>query len=134
MNQWQMNQSTIKEMKKIIYAIMLLTITLSYGCKTNDSRLNIRVKDTETALTYDAVYPVSKTVKLEGYIAKQTGKELPVDQKVDATVTLLSGELFKIKATEGLLNIHFDKRDNSAESFIKIKKFMDGISEVLSDK
>ena len=121
-------------MKKIIYAIMFLTIALSGGCKTNDSKLNIRVKDTGTAFIYDAVYPVSKTDKLEGYIAKQIGNDLPVDQKVDATVTLLSGELFKIKATEGVLSIQFDKRNSSVTNFIKIKKFTDGISEILSEK
>ena len=134
MSWWQMNQSTIKEMKKIICVIMLLTITLGIGCKTNDSKLNIRVKDTETAFTYDAVYPVSKTDVLKKYISKQLSNGLPIDQKVDATVNLLSGELLKIKATEGVLSIQFDKRNNSVKSFIKIKKFTDGISEILSEK
>lgn len=120
-------------MKKIAYAIMLLTIMLSFGCKTNDSNLNIRVKDTESTFVYDAVYPVSKTDKLKGYVSKQIKNELPIDQKVDATVNLLSGELFKIKATEGVLSIQFDKRNSSVMNFIKIKKFTDGISEVLSE-
>lgn len=114
--------------------MMFLTITLGYSCKTNDSKLNIRVNDTDTAFIYDAVYPVSKTKKLEDYISKQLGKALPVDQKVDATVNLISGELFKIKATEGALSIQFDKRNSSVTNFINIKNFTDGISEILSEK
>jgi hypothetical protein len=121
-------------MKKIICAIMLLTITLGFGCKTNDSKLNIQVKDTETAFTYDAIYPVSKTDKLKDYMAKQLSNTLPLDQKVDATVNLLSGELLNIKATEGVLSIHFDKRNGSVTNFIKIKKLTDGISKILSEK
>lgn len=121
-------------MKKNIYAIMLLTIMLGFGCKTNNSNLNIRVKDTDTTFIYDAVYPVSKTERLKNYIAKQLRDDLPVDQKVDATVNLPGGELVKIKATEGAIRINFDKRNSSAESFIKIKKFTDGISEILSEQ
>jgi len=121
-------------MKKIIYAIIFLTITLSCGCKTNNSNLNISVKDNETIFIYDAVYPVSKADRLKNYIAKQLRNDLPVDQKVYATVNLPGGELVKIKATEGAISIHFDKQHNSAESLIKIKKFTDGISEVLSER
>ncbi|KQR72312.1 hypothetical protein ASF92_03205 [Pedobacter sp. Leaf176] len=128
------NQSTTKEMKKITYAIMLLTITLGFGCKTNNSNLSIHVKDTETAFIYDAVYPVSKTGRLKNYIVKQLRNDLPVDQKVDTTVKLPDGERVKIKATEGALSIYFDKQHNSAEGFIKIKKFTDGVSEVLSER
>jgi len=121
-------------MKKIIYSIMLLTITLGFSCKTNNSNLSIRVKDTETTFSYDAVYPVSKTDKLKSYISKELSLNLPLKQKVDANVNLPGGELVKIKATEGLLNIQFDKRNNSVKSFMKIKKFTDGISEILSEK
>ena len=121
-------------MRKITYAIILLTITLGFGCKTNNSNLNIRVKDTNTTFIYDAVYPVSKTDRLKNYIAKQLRNDLPVDQKVDAVVNLPGGELVKIKATEGAISIQFDKQLNSAESLIKIKKFTDGISEILSER
>jgi len=121
-------------MKKHIYAILLLMITLSFGCKTNDSNLSLRVEDTETTFIYDAVYPVSKTAKLEEYIAKELSNKLPMNQKVDATVNLVSGELIKVKATRGVLNIKFDKRNSAVTGYIKIKKFTDGISKVLSEK
>lgn len=121
-------------MKKIIFAIVLLAITLTFGCKRNDSNLSIRVKETETTYTYDAVYPVDKTDALEKYIAQQLKSELPMDQNIDATVSLIDGERFKIKATEGVLQVRFDKQNSSVTGFIKMKKFTEGISELLSGK
>jgi len=121
-------------MKKIIYAILLLTTPLSFGCKTNESNVSIRVKDTETAFTYDAVYPLSKTEKLEDYVAQQLNNELPMDQNVDTSINWVNGEKFGLKTSKGVLSIQFDKRNSSVTGYVKIKKFTDGISEILSDK
>lgn len=121
-------------MKKIIFAIAFLAIILTFGCENNDSNLSIRVKENETTYTYDAVYPVSKTEQLEKYIARELKNELPMDQNVDATVSLVNGERFEIKATEGVLQVQFDKRNSSVTGFIKMKKFTDGIGELLSEK
>jgi len=121
-------------MKKIIYAILLLTITLSFGCNTNESNLSIRVKDTENAFTYDAVYPVSKTEKLKDYIAQQLNNDLPMDQNIDTAINWVDGEKFSFKASKGVLSIQFDKRNSSVTGYVKIKKFTDGISDVLSGK
>lgn len=121
-------------MKKVIYTIVLLVITVTLGCKSNDSNLSIRVKDTETEYTYNAVYPVSKTDELEKYIARELKNELPMDQNIDTKVSLLKGEEFRMKATEGALQIQLDKRNSSITGFIKLKKFTDGISKLLAGK
>ena len=121
-------------MKKVIYTILLLVIAVTLGCKSNDSNLSIRVKDTETEYTYNAVYPVSKTDELEKYIARELKNELRMDQNIDTKVSLLKGEEFRMKATEGALQIQLDKRNSSMTGFIKLKKFTDGISAVLGSK
>lgn len=121
-------------MKKIIYIITILVITLTFGCKSNDSNLRIRVKETEAEYTYNAVYPVSKTDQLENFVARELKNELPMDQNIDTKVSLVKGEAFRIKASEGLLQVQLDKRNSSITGFIKMKKFTEGISAVLSDK
>ncbi len=121
-------------MKKNIFAILLSAITLSFGCKNNDTNLSINVKDSKTDFTYDAVYPESKTRKLEKYIAHQLNNELPMDQNIDASVNLVNGEKFNLKATKGILKIYFDKKNSSVTGYIKMKKFTDGISTILSER
>ncbi|MCZ4223643.1 hypothetical protein [Pedobacter rhodius] len=121
-------------MKRNIYAILLSAIAISFGCKTNSTNLNIQVKDSETEYTYAAVYPAGKTEKLKKYIALELNNKLPIEQQVDTTVSLPGGEQFKLKATAGELNIQFNKRDNSAAGYIKMKKLTDGINKILSGK
>ena len=121
-------------MKRIIYTIALFVIMITFGCKSNDSNLSIRVKDTETEYTYHAIYPLSRTNELAKYIAQELKNELPMDQNIDATVSLVKGEKFKMKATEGAVQFQFDKRNSSVTGFLKMKKFTDGISQLLSEK
>ncbi|WP_316831395.1 hypothetical protein [Pedobacter aquatilis] len=121
-------------MKRFIYTVFLSMIMLSIGCKNNSSNLSIKVQETTSRYTYNATYPLDKTRNLQKYVARALNNDLPMDQMVDATVNLAGGERFKMKATEGILNIQFDKSSNSVSSFIKVKEFTKGISKIISDK
>ena len=118
-------------MKKIIFAILALIISLNFGCKTNNSNLSIQVKDTNTKYTYNAKYPANKTARLAEYFAKHTNIKLPLSQATDRIVILRGGEKFKLSATDGVLSIRFDKTDNQQTAYGEIKKLTAGISDIL---
>ncbi|MFC3561985.1 hypothetical protein [Pedobacter jamesrossensis] len=117
-------------MKNIIYATLLLAAMLAFGCY-NNANLNISVNDTDSEYTYTAVYPISKTDKLEAYLDRELNNELPLDEHIDTFVTLVNEEKFNLKASKGTLSIKFDKKNSSIAGYVKIKKLTDGISEIL---
>ena len=53
------------------------------------------------------------------------------DDRVDVSMTLGDGTTFRIKAYGGELNLTFDKRSNSRESYNRIKKLCEGVKEVV---
>lgn len=120
-------------MKKIIYAIALLAITLSFGCSSGRSNLSIRVKDSSTEYTFEATYPENKTRKLERYLEHELNNELPLDQHIDLIVGMVNGEKFNLKATKGNLKIQFDKKNSSVTGYIKIKKLAEGLRAQLTE-
>ncbi|WP_231459075.1 MULTISPECIES: hypothetical protein [unclassified Pedobacter] len=88
-------------MKTLIYSLSCLLIVLTFGCRNHNSKLNLKTSDTNTEFSYEALYPESKTDKLEAYLQKEINNDLPLDQLVDATVSLTSGAKFHLKASEG---------------------------------
>ncbi|MDN3585172.1 hypothetical protein QWY86_00730 [Pedobacter aquatilis] len=118
-------------MKTLTYCLSCLLVVLTFGCRNNNSNLSLKTSDTKTTFAFEATYPVSKTDKLETFFQKEINNELPLDQFVDATVSLTSGEKFHIKATEGNLKLEFDKVHNSLESYKKVKNLTEDISKVL---
>lgn len=121
-------------MKNILYAIVILLITISSGCKENDSNLSIAVKDTATEYTFDAAYPLHSTGKLETYLNKEFANELSLTQRLDTAIVLPGGERFTLMANKGVLNIKFDKKNSTVTSYIRVKKLADGIASVLTEK
>ncbi|WP_316739790.1 hypothetical protein [Pedobacter aquatilis] len=120
-------------MKTLTYCLSCLLLALTFGCRNHNSHLSLKTSDTKSTFTYEAIYPESKTGMLEAYFQKEINNELPLNQFVDATVSLASGERFHLKATEGNLKIDFNKMNNSLQSYRKVKKLTENISKILRD-
>jgi len=120
-------------MKNLTFCLNLLVMVLTFGCRNNNSHLSLKTSDTKTTFAYEATYPLSKTDKLETYFQKEINNELPLDQFVDATVSLASGEKFHLKATEGNLIIKYNKVNSSLEGYVNVKKLTENISKILRD-
>jgi hypothetical protein len=120
-------------MKNNIYAIALLAIILSFGCSFNRSHLSVMINDGYAEYTFEAIYPESKTAKLERYLKHELNNELPLDQHIDLMVGIANGEKFNLKATKGNLKIRFYKRKGSVTGYIKIKNLVEGLREQLTE-
>ncbi|RZK18466.1 MAG: hypothetical protein EOO86_10115 [Pedobacter sp.] len=121
-------------MKKIIYAIMISLASFGYSCKNGHNNLSLNTIDTNTDFKFIAKYDEDKTGKLEKYLDSALNNQFPLDENIDLFVNLSGKDKFNLKAKKGILEIDFDKRNSSLESYIKVKKMAKGIQKQLMEK
>lgn len=121
-------------MKNLIYILVLLLFTLNLGCNNSDENQSISIKDSNREYTFEAFYPIRKTDQLEKYVDSVLNNNIPLNKQVDMTINLVNGETFNLTATEGVLEIKFDKKNSSITGYLKVKQLTEGIKEELSKK
>lgn len=120
-------------MNKFAYLIVTTFIPLTFGCNGNAGHLSVSTMDSNSELIFKADYPEEKTGKLEKYLDSALHNDLPLDQNIDLSVNYNGSGKFNLKATKGHLEILFNKKGSSLNSYLKIKALTEGISNKLSE-
>lgn len=122
-------------MKRIIMSIAILLIFLSFSCNNNgEGNLSIKTTDTSSAFKFEAKYPPSATIKLQKYVDSVLKNNLPLNGDIDLFVNLSGSDKFNFKAKKGWLEITFEKKNTSSNSYMKVKNLSEGIAKKLTEK
>ncbi|UKT63061.1 hypothetical protein [Pedobacter mucosus] len=120
-------------MKNLLCIAFILTL-LTFGCSNEDGNLSLKTTDTNSAFKFEAKYPESKTAGLEKYVDSILKKELPLGRNIDLFVNLNGNDKFNLKAKMGWLEINFDKKNTSLDSYMEVKKLASDIGKKLAEK
>lgn len=84
-----------------------------------------------------AWFNLDKTNAVHKYMDQQLGKRNNisfVNSEIDATIMLDDHTTFYVRSLPGDLEIKLDKKQNSQESYIQVKKMCEGIKNVIEGK
>jgi len=123
-------------MKKLVtlffYALACITIT---SCMHSNHNINIAYSDYDHYYTMNAHFPRSETRDVDEFMDDRIGKGSKmsfVNSRIDGTITLDDHTKFYIKKSPGVLEIKFDKDENTDEAYHTIKSMCQGIKKVLT--
>jgi len=123
-------------MKNIIISTMIgaLLLSSSFSCK-DSSDTKVSITDSDDTYEFYAKFDKSKTRQIQDFINKEIAPStLNTERDLDVTTTLDDKTQFEIKRSPGKVHIKLDKEDNSAASYIRIKKICNGIRGIISEK
>ena len=123
-------------MKNILISTMIgaLLLSISFSCK-DSSDTKVSITDSDDTYEFYAKFDKSKTRQIQDFINKEIAPStLNTERDLDVTTTLDDKTQFEIKRSPGKVHIKLDKEDNSAASYIRIKKICNGIRGIISEK
>lgn len=124
-------------MRKFVLFIALsfsVTAFLSSCFSYHSNNVSVKINDDEEQYTLSATYQERKTTAVQNYINEYAGGENIISRgRADATVTLDDDTEFYIRSKKGKLKIKFDKEENSAAAYEKVKAMCQGIKEIVTE-
>jgi len=120
-------------MKKQIFCVLLFASLASCTWYDNGN-MDISYNEWSHYYSMKAHFNKSKTRKVETYMDERIGDRSNmsfVSTRIDGQITLDDHTTFYIKKYPGFLEIKFNKRENSYESYQRIRAMCQGIKEVL---
>ena len=102
-----------------------------------DHDINISVSENVESYQFSAKYNRETTDRVQSYINSCVSPNRIFQSEndyMDITTTLSDRTSFYIKESPGRIKIAFDKRRNSLNSYMRIKKMCEGIKTVLAGK
>ncbi|MCW3088022.1 MAG: hypothetical protein JWQ78_1408 [Sediminibacterium sp.] len=128
-------------MKKFLLILVFCTVTIAcffaaivHKIRRQHSQdISISVKESENMYKLYASYNKNKTRKIQRYLDAQLNSDMFSNARIDANVVLEDHTNFYIKANPGVLMIRLNKRDNSIDSYYRIKHLGEGIKKRLAE-
>jgi len=123
-------------MKKltVLFFAVLTCVSLN-SCWRNNHNINIAYSEYDHYYTMNAHFPRSETRDVDEFMDDRIGKGSKmsfVNSRIDGTITLDDHTKFYIKKSPGVLEIKFDKDENTDEAYHTIKSMCQGIKKVLT--
>ena len=113
-----------------IYLTALFSSCFSY----QSNNVSVTINDDEDQYTLSATFQERKTRAVQNYINEYAGGATIIKSgRADATVTLDDETAFYIRSKRGKLKIKFDKEENSAAAYEKVKAMCEGIKEIVAE-
>jgi hypothetical protein len=123
----------MKKYLLIIGACALLGFGVVKHLSTRDDTV-IKVSETRDTYHFSASFEEKRTMKVYRFInrsIKPNGLFVSDDDRLDVTTELSDKTRFHIKAYKGELEISFNKRENSKESYERIKTMCGELGEIV---
>ncbi len=118
-------------MKSVILLSALL-LMLSSCHRHRHYNTSISISESSNVFQLNASFNPSKTRKLQDYIDSHLESNVSfVNTEMDAVVTLDDETRFYMRSYPGFVRIRFNKKENSEESYEKIRGLCEGIKEVV---
>ena len=96
--------------------------------------VSVTVQEDDEEYRMNAHYDEDKTMAVDNYINSCTGSDCRYNGhgNFDATLVLDDNSRVYIRSREGRLKIKFNKEENSAETYEKIRNMCEGIKELIA--
>jgi hypothetical protein len=120
-----------------VFAAFYLSLCFSCSHFHNNHYTNISISESAVSFRLSAYFNENKTRKVQRYInrcVEPNGLFSNENGVFDANTILDDKTKFYIKSRPGELLIKLNKRENSDDSYIRIKKMCEGIKGVIEDK
>lgn len=126
-------------MKKtyLILAIGVLAAIASFPFlkkEMNGDNISISVKESTDEYKFSADFNENQSKKVQQFMDDFLDQNTFSNAEIDADITLDDRTKFHIKLHPGEVKIKLNKRENSLESYQKIKKMGVGIKQILAGK
>jgi len=125
-------------MKKLAALFLSVLASISFiSCMHNDHNINIAYSEDTHYYTMNAHFPRRQTRHVDEYIDDRIGRGSKmsfVNSRIDGVITLDDRTKFYIRKSPGVLEIKFDKDENTEEAYHTIKSMCQGIKKVLTHK
>lgn len=115
----------------------MFLVWVSISCYHSHHNTKISISETKDAYKMSAWFNLDKTNAVHKYMDQQLGKRNNisfVNSEIDATIMLDDHTTFYVRSLPGDLEIKLDKKQNSQESYIQVKKMCEGIKNVIEGK
>lgn len=122
--------------KSILFIATCISLTALFSsCFSYQSNnVSVTINDDEDQYTLSATFQERKTRAVQNYINEYAGGATIIKSgRADATVTLDDETAFYIRSKRGKLKIKFDKEENSAAAYEKVKAMCEGIKEIVAE-
>ena len=123
----------MKKQPFLFYVLMFAGLT---SCRWYDNgNTDISYSEWSHYYSMKAHFNKNKTRKVESYMDERIGDRSNMsfaNTRIDGQIALDDHTTFYIKKRPGFLEIKFNKRENSYESYQRIKAMCQGIKEVIA--
>lgn len=123
-------------MKRLLFSIITGVFLAGICLSCFDSEdIKISVTDSDDSYGFHAKYDKTKRREIQNFINKNIApNRIATNEDQDVTITLNDQTQFELMESRGKIRIILDKEDNSAASYIRIKKMCEGIKVIISEK
>ena len=121
-------------MKRKALAPFVLLCCSFVSCWHHRGDISINYSESDAYYSMDARFHENRTRDVEEYMDDQIGRRSNIsfaNTRIDGRIGLDDNTSFFIQKFPGHLKIELNKRQNSADSYQKIKSLCEGIKEVL---
>lgn len=120
-------------MRKQFILIALAILLTAFGCRfsNGDGNQSISVSRNDHAYRFKASFPERKSDRIFRYVENTLHADNLISSEMDGVVKLKQGHQFQIKAASGRIEIAFDKRNNSPQSWRQLEQLCMGIKKEL---
>lgn len=128
-------------MKKMLLALLFCTLLVGFFVTVivhrfitqHGNNISIHVKESGNTYRLYALYSRNKTRRLQHYLDAQLSSTMFTNSRIKGNVSLDDHTNFYILANPGVLVIKLNKRENSEESYYRIKALGEGIKRQLAE-
>ncbi len=125
-------KSTLQTFAVIV--LMCVLFSCSRHRRYHSGNLDVSITDSYQTYKLQAYYDEDKTAMVQRYINRQmepNGLFESTDDYFDVTTELKDRTRFYIKASPGRLIIKINKRENSYQSYARVKNICEGVAGIL---
>ncbi len=123
-------------MKRLICSITTLLLVCTTLFSQNDN-LKATTKESDDTYEYSAEFNKDKHPEIVRYMDNILGKSNNISfakTKLDSKMSLDDKSTFYIKLSPGNLKMKFSKKENTMESYKKLKRMCEGVNEIVHRK
>ena len=123
-------------MKRLLFSIItgIFLAGICLSCFDSED-IKISVTDSDNSYEFYAKYDKTKRREIQNFINNNLApNRIAMNEDQDVTITLNDKTQFELRESRGKIRIKLDKEDNSAASYIRIKKMCEGIKGIISEK
>jgi hypothetical protein len=121
--------------RKLLYAALILSVTVTLSACFHDHSISISVNDDEDIYKMKASFDENQTRAVQRIINEHLREHISLSTIhgfIDTDVTLDDGASCHIKSRPGSLRINFDKSENTEENCERLKEMCEEIKDELT--